>query len=88
MDSPQQAAYERVRAVKVAYVQQLLAIPDVVGVGVGYRQVKGVRTGELALIVMVRQKKPASQVPPEHIIPHELEGVPVDVQEVGEIGAQ
>jgi hypothetical protein len=37
---------------------------------------------------MVRHKLPTIQLAPEEVIPAELEGVPVDVQEVGDIGAQ
>jgi hypothetical protein len=40
------------------------------------------------LVVMVRQKLPRSQLAPDDIIPREIEDVPVDVQEVGEIKAQ
>jgi hypothetical protein len=42
----------------------------------------------MALIVLVRQKVPISQLDPEDIIPRILDGVPVDVQEVGNVKAQ
>ena len=74
--------------VKRAHEKALLAKANVVGVGVGYRLAQGQRTETIALVVMVRHKVPASRLRPEDVIPAELEGVPVDVQEVGVISAQ
>jgi hypothetical protein len=41
----------------------------------------------MALIVSVLRKLPTSEVSANDIIPTEIEGVPVDVKEVGEIRA-
>ena len=87
-EDDRQAAYERVRAVKNAYEDELMARANVVGVGIGLRQKHGVPSNETALVVMVTRKVPRSQLKPEDVIPAELEGIPVDVQEVGEIRAQ
>jgi hypothetical protein len=83
-----QTAFEKVKAVKRAYENELMAKANVVGVGVGLSEKGGVRTRSVALVVMVSQKVPRSQLAPEDIIPSQIEGVPVDVQEVGEIRAQ
>lgn len=77
----------RVAEVKRAYQDELLAKANVVGLGIGQRQKAGQETGEPALVVMVTQKVPVSQLAPEDVIPRQIEGVPVDVQEVGEIRA-
>jgi hypothetical protein len=61
---------------------------NVVGVGVGFRFVKGQRTETIGVVVMVTRKVPIGQLPPKDVIPSELDGVPVDVQEVGVIRAQ
>jgi hypothetical protein len=82
-----QALYERAQTVKRAHEVELMGKANVVGVGVGLRQRGSVRTGEVALVVMVRQKVPRAQLAPADVIPTEIEGVPVDVQEVGEIVA-
>jgi len=81
-----QAAFEHAKAVKDAHLHELLSKPNVVGCGVGFRQVGGERTDQVALVVMVRNKVPSAQLAQHERIPSELEGVPVDVQEVGEIG--
>ena len=82
-----QAATDRVRAVKEVHEGELLSKANVVGVGIGYRQVDGETTRTPALVVMVSRKMPPSQVGEADLIPHWLDGVPVDVQEVGEIRA-
>jgi len=78
----------RARAVKAAHAPALLKKANVVGVGVGLREQGGVRTGEVALVVMVSQKVPLADLAPADVIPASLDGVPVDVQEVGRISAQ
>jgi hypothetical protein len=83
-----QTDFEKVKAVKRAHENELMTKANVVGVGVGLSQKGGVRTKALALVVMVSQKVPKSQLAPEDVIPAQIEGVPVDVQEVGEIKAQ
>ncbi|MEW6567158.1 MAG: hypothetical protein AB1449_03145 [Chloroflexota bacterium] len=85
--SPEEAQ-RRVETVRRAFQAELLAKPNVVGVGVGLRQRGGRTTGEVALVVLVRRKVPRHLLAPEECIPAEIEGVPVDVQEVGEIRAQ
>jgi len=83
-----QAGLEKVRAVKEAHADELMAKANVVGVGVGLLESGGERTGTVAVVVMVRRKVPRAQLSAADIIPTELDGVPVDVQEVGEISAQ
>jgi hypothetical protein len=60
----------------------------VVGVGVGLREKAGQLTQEVALVVMVRKKVPLETLGAKDRIPAQLGGVPVDVQEVGELKAQ
>ncbi len=83
----QRARVERARQVKEKYEKELLAKANVVGVGVGLRQKGGVWGDEVAVVVMVSRKQPASQLAQADLVPRELEGVPVDVQEVGELHA-
>ncbi len=77
----------KAQAVKRAHQAELMGKANVVGVGVGLRQQGGIPTGELAIVVMVRQKVPRAQLTSADVIPTEIEGVPVDVQEVGKIVA-
>jgi hypothetical protein len=78
---------EEVRRVKAAHVEALLGKKNVVGCGVGYREVGGVTTDELAVIVSVVKKVPTEQLAPRDLVPESLEGVKTDVQETGVIRA-
>jgi hypothetical protein len=82
------AAAQRASTVKRAYQEELMAKANVVGVGVGFRTRGGERTDEVALVVMVSRKLPREQLAPQDVLPREIEGIRVDVQEVGWISAQ
>jgi len=77
----------RALRVKQSHEEQLLSKANVLGVGVGLRQRGGQRGEQVALVVLVRRKLPPTELEPDDIIPNEIEGVPVDVQEVGDIRA-
>jgi hypothetical protein len=80
MDQEQLA---RVRAVKEARKAELLRKANVVAVGIGLRSQGGELTDEVALIVSVTHKVPRNTLAAWDVIPSELDGVPVDVQEIG-----
>jgi hypothetical protein len=82
-----QTSLEAIRQVRQRYQDELMAKANVVGVGIGMRQQLGEQTGEPALVVMVSRKVPVSLLAPEDIIPASLDGIPVDVQEVGDLRA-
>lgn len=73
----------RVREVKEAHEKELLQKPNVVGVGIGMRMQGGQMTDELGIVVSVTHKIPLDGLDPTDVIPSELEGVPVDIQEIG-----
>lgn len=78
---------ERLRAVKAVHEANLMRKANVVGVGIGLCQRGGKPTGEPAIVVSVTHKVPLSQLAPGDVIPRELEGLPVDIQAVGELRA-
>lgn len=80
--------YEQALAVKNAHEHILMQKANVVGVGVGVRQKNGKLTDEIAIVVMVDKKRPVSHLDPHDLIPSEIKGVPVDVQEIGRPEAQ
>ncbi|MBN1121232.1 MAG: hypothetical protein JXJ17_09140 [Anaerolineae bacterium] len=82
---PDKGQLARALEVKNQYEGKLMAHPDVVGVGVGLRQRGGEYTDEVCIVVMVKQKHPLSALDAERVLPTSLDGVPVDVQAVGEI---
>jgi hypothetical protein len=76
-----------VRAVKRAATAELLAIPGVTAVGVGAKMVGGRPAGMPAIKVFVRGKRPATEVPPEELIPARIRGVRTDVEPGGDLTA-
>jgi hypothetical protein len=87
-EANRQTAFGKAEAVKQAYESRLMSKANVVGVGTGLRQKGGKPTEDVAVVVMVAKKVPRAQLAPEDIIPSRIDGVPVDVLEVGEIRAQ
>jgi hypothetical protein len=81
-------AIQRVLAVKARHESELMRKSNVIGVGVGFREKAGQLTEEITLVVNVSHKLPRSQLAPQDIVPAEIEGVPVDVREIGEIRSQ
>ncbi|OYD15457.1 hypothetical protein CH333_05690 [candidate division WOR-3 bacterium JGI_Cruoil_03_44_89] len=67
-----------IRRIKAEVEAELLKLPGVTGVDVGYKYVKGKKTNVLAIRVLVKEKK---DVPEEEAVPREIRGVPTDVIE-------
>jgi hypothetical protein len=80
-------AVDRAQAVKQKYEHELMSYPGVVGVGIGLRSQGGALGEEICIVVMVREKRPASALSPDELLPTTLDGVPVDVQETGVLRA-
>ncbi|MGB9662324.1 MAG: hypothetical protein ACPL5F_09980 [Moorellaceae bacterium] len=76
---------EQVKKALERYSRELLELPRVVGVGVGYKSVRGEETGKTALVVLVSQKLPAARLKREEKIPRILGKAETDVWEVGEL---
>lgn len=78
---------ERLTRVQVRYMDHLMALPHVIGVGIGLAQVGGQTTDQPSIVVMVDNKLPLAQLAAEEVVPSELDGVRVDVQAVGVFSA-
>ncbi len=76
---------KHVRAIKARYEDLLLAWPGVMSVGVGVRQQDDASTGEMCIVVTVRNKRAIDNLLPGDALPDQIEGVMVDVQESGDI---
>jgi len=62
---------------------KLLGLQNVVGVGVGYKQVGEEGSGEPAFIVEVEKKLPAADLARSHLVPKKIDGLNTDVVEIG-----
>ena len=70
-----------IEAVLRRHEDDLLAYPNVNAVGIGER------AGRPVIKVMVVRKVPEASLQPGQILPRELEGYPLEVEEIGEITA-
>ncbi len=76
-----------IKRVIEAHKAAILAKPNVVGVGVGYKLFNGGQTREMSVVTLVRRKISVDGLAPEALVPRQVEGVPTDVVEVGELWA-
>ena len=79
---PHDFSYARQR-----HQETILRMPNVVGVGVGNKEVRGQRTRQMTVTALVRKKVPEAGLRPEDVIPKEVGGLPTDVIEVGDLRA-
>lgn len=77
----------QIQEVLEAHRHELMQMPNVVGVGIGFRKTGGQRTDQIAIVVMVSRKLPFESLPPEARLPKTVGGVPIDVLEVGGVEA-
>jgi hypothetical protein len=77
----------RLAGIQAKVEAELLGYSNVIGVATGIRVRGGKPTGEPCIVVYVSQKLPITKLAKSEVIPHEIEGVPIDVVDVGEIGA-
>jgi hypothetical protein len=81
------AAYEELKQVKEGHKQNLLGLPNVVGVGVGYKESRGTKTDEMCVVVLVSRKLPRAALTAQDLVPKDMAGARTDVLEVGELRA-
>jgi len=64
---------------------RILKMPNVVGVGVGYKQVGLNRTEKPAIIIFVEKKVPETSLPRSQKLPGKINGLETDVIEIGRV---
>ncbi len=72
-----------IRPVLLSAVQHLLAKPNVVATGIGYKTTGGKKTDELSIVCSVETKVPSATLGRGELIPRFVEGVPTDVHPTG-----
>jgi len=60
---------------------------NIVGIGIGEKEVNGVLTGELVVKILVKEKMDAQSLSAEKLVPRTLGGITTDVEQTGEIYA-
>lgn len=79
---------DEIRKVKEKYEQRLLSLPNVVGLGVGIKQIHSISTHRLCLKIYVRKKVSQDKLRRKEVIPQKIAGIETDVEEVATVKAQ
>ncbi len=66
------------------YFRHILKKKNVVGVGLGYKEIKGKPSEEMSIVALVRRKVPAASLKKADRVPPAYENFLTDVQEAGE----
>jgi hypothetical protein len=76
---------QRLTTVLSQHEAALMSFPNVMGVAEGIRTRGGKPTGERCLVVYVDRKIPKSKLGKMDTLPRAIDGVPIDVVEVGKV---
>ena len=77
----EQRQVERAQTAKERAAERLRRYPNVVGVGVGYKNVQDQPTSTVSVRIYVDKKVPERELAPSEVVPKEVDGVPTDVIE-------
>jgi len=79
------ARHEDLKRAVRSSARRFKGLENVVGVGRGYKRVQGVKTPQEAILILVREKVPLNTLSHRDLIPPDIDGIPTDVVEVGDI---
>lgn len=65
-----------------------IGVENIQGIGIGLKETAGSYTGEVAVKVFVREKASESRLQSQAAVPSQVNGIPTDVEEVGDLVAQ
>jgi hypothetical protein len=74
---------EHIKAVQTQYTDQLMSLPNVIGVSIGQREPDEDRAGDYVIVVLVDRLVDHENVAVKDQIPRELDGVPIIVRQIG-----
>jgi hypothetical protein len=80
--------YRRVSEVLEQYREWLMSKPHVIGVGIGHPPSAEPDSESYCIVIMVDVLLPAAQIDQVDALPVEIDGVPVNIQEMGGFFAQ
>lgn len=73
--------------IKEKYENRLLLLPNVAGVGIGYKITKGIQTDTPCIKVYVSRKIISRKLSKDKVVPTQFDGILTDVEEIGAIKA-
>lgn len=81
------AQYGGISGARQQAEKRILDKPNVVGVGIGFKQVGGLLTDQISIVVLVRDKVPRAGLSANDMVPAQVDSIPTDVVEVGVLRA-
>lgn len=72
---------------KVKLKKDFLKKKGILGIGIGYKKVKGISTGEICIVFLVEKKIDSRYLSAEELIPESVSGIKTDVIQTGLITA-
>jgi len=81
------ALISEARQAKTLHQSTLLTKPNVVGVGVGFKETRGEKTDEICVKVLVEKKLSVDALDKDALIPKVMDDIQTDVIQVGELRA-
>ncbi|GAF97105.1 unnamed protein product, partial [marine sediment metagenome] len=79
-----QGGLDRLKEIKKRHSQELFNLPNVNGVGIGFKEVNGEVTDQIAIRVYVVKKVAGGTLGKDGLVPSRVEGTITDVIEIGE----
>ncbi len=76
------ATFEQIVQIKESVEFQLRGLANVHAVGIGKKKTGGNFTDEIAIVVLVEQKRSRDQLHAKDLVPREINGVKTDVREI------
>jgi len=77
--------FKNIEKIKKQHEEEFLQRANVVGIGMGFKQIKGKWTKKKAIICFVEKKKDLPELMAVDVVPKKIEGVTTDIIEVGEL---
>ena len=81
------ADYVNVARAQQVVQDELMSMPQVVGVALGHKMVGGLDSGDKAIVVLVESKVAEVGLPAVELVPASIGGIPTDIQAVGKLRA-
>ena len=74
---------EYIKSVQTQYTDQLMSIPNVIGISIGQREPDDELDNEYVIVVLVDKLVDQENIPAEERVPEELDGVPIIIRQIG-----
>jgi len=79
--------HRQISELRPKFEKKIFKKANVIGMGIGFKETAGIKSDELALVVLVQDKLPIASLSAKDVVPKEIDGVKTDVMRVGKVVA-